>query len=223
MNKYYILVEGTTDKEILDFYIEMAYPQYKKNLYMVPFEFPKRAGGKDYISHIIKAIVHLEEANKKIVTLFDNDTEGIYTKELLLKDLNTSRIDLKKKYNCIKILSYPDIEFLKKYPVFKTKSNSKNKIENDNINKRAAAIELYLPKKFLTDSNTGTLFPIRWQTYNEAVNKYQGSFQKKVKDEIMDNFRKEKTEIQKNVSLFNKNEWINCDLIVQLLIKKLGI
>lgn len=160
MNKYYIFVEGTTDKEILDFYIEMAYPQYKDNFYIVPYESPARIGGKDYISHIVKVIIHLEEENKKVVTLFDNDTEGIYTKELLLKDLNKSSIDLKQKYNCIKILSYPDIAFLKKYPVFKTKENSKNKIENDNINKRAASIELYLPEKFLTDQTTGNLLPI---------------------------------------------------------------
>ncbi|MDD3106204.1 MAG: hypothetical protein PHP65_00155 [Bacilli bacterium] len=223
MDKYYILVEGKTDKEILDFYIEMAYPQYKNNLYIVPFETPARIGGKDYISHIVKAIIHIEQENKKVVTLFDNDTEGIYTKELLLKDLNKSNIDLKKKYNCIKILSYPDIKFLKKYPVYKTKVHSKNKIESDNINQRAAAIELYLPKLFLTDSNTGALIPIRWQTYNEAVNKYQGSFQDKVKKEVMDKFRNARQLIQKDSSLFDKNEWSSCDLIIKLLINELKI
>lgn len=221
MEKYYIFVEGPTDKEILDFYISFAYPQYIDYLYIVPFESPKRIGGKDYISHITKAIIHLEEENKKIVTLFDNDTEGIYTKELLLKELNKSQIDLIKKYRYIKILSYPEIDFLKKYPVFKTKVNSKKKIENDNINKRAGAIELYLPQRFLNDSISKTLFPIRWYSYNEKVNKYQGSFHQKVKDEIMSNFRNEKLLIQKNASLFNKNEWSSCDEIIQHLIKKL--
>lgn len=158
-----------------------------------------------------------------MVTLFDNDTEGIYTKELLLKELTKSSIDLKKKFNCIKILSYPDIDFFKKYPVFITKEQSVNKIEYDNVNKRAASIELYLPRKFLTDPNTGNLFPIRWQTYNESVNKYQGSFQRKIKEEIHENFRKETTTINENITSFNRNEWSNCDLIIRMLIKKLEI
>lgn len=61
MDKIFILVEGKTDKEILDFYIKIAYPQYKDIFYIVPFESPARIGGKDYISHIVKAIIHLEE------------------------------------------------------------------------------------------------------------------------------------------------------------------
>lgn len=223
MDKYNIFVEGITDKEVLDFYISMAYPDYKDYLFIVPFNCPKRSGGSDYISHIVKAIIHLKEEDLKIVTLFDNDTEGIYTKELLVKELANSGIDLINKYKFIKILSYPDINFLKKYPVVKTKANSKHKTENDNINNRAGAIELYLPQKFLTDSNTKTLFPIRWYSYNEKVNKYQGSFQNNVKDEIMTSFRNEKKSIHQNSSLFIKDEWSNCDAIIKLLISKLNL
>lgn len=188
MAKYYILVEGTTDKEILDFFIKNAYPEYEELFYIVPFTQPKRVGGKDYISHIIKAIVHLEQENKKVVTLFDNDTEGIYTKELLLKELTESGIDLNDKYSSIKICSYPNINFLGKYPVYKTKVTSINTIENGDVNQRAASIELYLPTSFLTDKNTNRLFPIRWYSYNDSVNKYQGSLNKNTKRVINLNY-----------------------------------
>lgn len=223
MEKYYILVEGVTDKEILDFYIEQAYPELKELLYIVPFESPKRIGGKDYISHMIKFIVHLEEKHKNIIAVFDNDTEGIYAKEMLIKELERSNINMKKNFSHIKILSYPENDFLKKYPVYNTNVRSSVLIENDDINRRAGAIELYLPHSMLMNDRTGELHPIRWKSFNEKVSKYQGVFVDKTKNEIMKKFRTYKSDIKNNETSFDKNNWSNCDLIIKLLLKEINM
>lgn len=215
----YVFVEVKTDKIILKFYIKMSNPDLLKKLKFVPFVSPARKGGKDTVSEIVKAIIHLNLLEKKVVALFDNDTEGLYTKDLLIKELESSNIDMKKNFNNIKILSYPNISSLSKYPVYNTNVRSIVKVENDDINGRAAAIELYLPDKLLKDKLTKKLFPIRWYSFNENVNKHQGKFHRKIKKEIQDNFNEFKSEIEKNKTLFIKEEWGKCESIVKLLLK----
>lgn len=112
--KVNILVEGITDKEILDYSILLLYPTLMQKINIIPFDHPKRNGGIGYISEFLKIIFNANNSGNKYLALFDNDTEGIKIKDIL----EGYKKDYKLKI--VYLSSYPDLDELEKYPTYKT-------------------------------------------------------------------------------------------------------
>lgn len=212
IEKTIVLVEGTSDKAILEFALKHIYPHLYDLYYFMDFEYAKdkkRQGGVDAISNNIKTFI-TSKIKGRFIALFDNDTVGFQAKEKLLYEIN----DLPSNF---KILCYPNIQLGKSYPTISTNG----KIVFDNINGRACSIELYLPE-FLVKQKDNSLPPIHWESYveqkigNKKLANYQGVVS--TKDSIKEAFVEYKRQIDKGLKEFNCNEWGNIIILLNSII-----
>lgn len=210
MDKYLILVEGSTDKEILDLCIDTFYKNLYGQLEIVSFDNPDRNGGTSQIVNFIQTL--LNSTNDKTVltryvALFDNDTEGIRNRDII------------RNYGKVIALSYPNLNCLRKYPTVSTKK--KMNIVQDDINGRAAAIELYLPDSVLMRKS---IYPsIIWYAYDFSVGKHQGSLVKNIKSEILKDYGIYAKQVKEGKITPSQQDWYKCIEIIEMLIKKLRL
>lgn len=212
IEKNIVLVEGTSDKSILEFALKNIYPHLYNLYYFMDFEYAKdknRQGGVDAISNNIKTFI-TSKLKTKFIAIFDNDTIGKQAKERLLFEIKSL------PDNC-RLLTYPDISLCKRYPTIATTG----KILFDNINGRASSLELYLPLHIIKQTN-GTLPPIEWESrvrckvgQKELVD-YQGVIA--TKGEIKDRFVEYKKQIEKGSSTFIIEEWGNMKTLLDEII-----
>ncbi len=198
--KTIVLVEGTNDKEILEFALKNIYPHLYNLYYFMDFEFgnvKKRRGGVDTISNNLKAFVY-SKLRARFIAIFDNDTVGTQAMKRLVYEIG----DLPENF---RVINYPDITRAKKYPTIGTNG----KMILDNINGRACSIELYLPE-FILKKNT-IYPPIEWESRIKAkigtqeLQEYQGAVSSKA--EIEETFKKYKKAVEKGEKEFNVSDW----------------
>lgn len=210
--KTIVLVEGTSDKEILEFALKNIYPHLYNLYYFMDFEYAKdkrRQGGIDAISNNLKTFI-TSKLNARFIAIFDNDTVGIQARKKLEYDISI----LPK--NC-KILNYPPIKFAKKYPTIAV--NGKKVF--DDINGKACSIEVYLPDQLLKSAN-GDFFPIFWESRvqcklgREHIVGYQGEITEK--EFIKQAFVKYKTAINNNEKFFICDDWIKMKQLIDTII-----
>ncbi len=210
--KTIILVEGTSDKEILEFALKNIYPNLYNLYYFMDFEYAKdkkRQGGIDAISNNLKTFI-TSKLKAKFIAIFDNDTVGVHARKKLEYDIITL------PENC-RILNYPSIKFAEHYPTIAI--NGKRVL--DNINGRACSIELYLPYCLLK-SNDGTFFPIEWESRvqckigEERITGYQGKIIEK--DFIKKSFVKYKDSVNKQTEEFKPDDWINMKQLIDTIV-----
>jgi len=148
--KIVVLVEGSSDKDILEFALSRLYPHLSDLFYFMDFDDSnggKRDGGTSYVIKNLKAF-YFSRLKAKFIAIFDNDAEGYSSKCTLLNEI-------RHWPDNFRILLYPELKQLKSYPTILPNGS----IMNDNINKKAASIELYLPDRIIKkDSN---YLPIR--------------------------------------------------------------
>lgn len=162
-DKTIIFTEGKYDTEVIKKSMDLLYPQYSNYFSFLDIELSNLELGANRIITYLKSFISAGIMNKVIV-LFDNDAEGIYCKNELLK--------LKNIPNNFSIKTYPDIEITKSYPTIYPTG-----IETLNINGSACSIELYLCEEILKEKNQ--YIPVQWKSFNEHVKKYQGVISKK--------------------------------------------
>lgn len=187
-SKTIIFTEGKYDTEIIQQCMQLLYPEYVDYFSFLDIEASNLELNSSRLITYLKSFISAGIINKVIV-LFDNDTEGNYCKNELLK--------INKIPNNFSIHTYPNIDIAKNYPTIGPKG-----IENMDINERACSIELYLCKEALT--KVRKLIPVQWSSFNEKMQRYQGSFSSKDKGEIQSKFnqilstcKKSKPEIKK--------------------------
>ena len=199
--KTIVLVEGTSDKSILEFALRHIYPHLYNLYYFMDFEYAKgknRPGGVDAISNNMKAFIS-SRLKSKFIAIFDNDTVGRQAQERLCYEIGVL------PDNC-RILTYPDIKLAKRYPTI----GANGKTVLDNINGRACSIELYLPDDLIKSSNDEYL-PIEWGNRvqcnigHEKLIAYQGVISDK--DSIKEKCFKLMNEIDSSKVQFSSNEW----------------
>lgn len=154
-DRYLIVTEGSSDTKIL-----------KKSLYLLLkdlsdfFDFidmsenyPFTGAGNLY--RFCQGLSRIRIQNR-ILVLFDNDTAGI---EAYRK---TIKLDLPQN---MKVVLLPDID---EYNSFKTLGPSG--VNKENVNGRAISIELFLDLNYSFKTEP----IIRWTSFNEKQNQYQG-------------------------------------------------
>ena len=199
--KTIVLVEGTSDKTVLEYSLKKIYPHLSDLFYFMDFDDKNgaRDGGTSYVVKNMKTF-YFSKIRSRFIAIFDNDAEGYYSKCQLLNSIKTWP-------NNFRILLYPENHFFDSYPTLAPNG----KIVNDNINRKACSIELYLPDKVLQAD--GEYYPIEWETRRKIINTdgkeealYQGVISHK--SEIKDNFFNYMKSIENKKAHFNPDEWI---------------
>lgn len=199
-----ILVEGTTDKVILDFAFAKLFPHLYDLFYIVDFDYGiKRDGGTSFLVKNLATFINAK-INNRIIGLFDNDAEGQKTK-------NSLPATLPKNF---RVLSYTNIDLGKSYPTLSTTKTLK--IVKDDILGRACSIELYLPDTLIQDP-AGNFHPIQWQSWFDRERVYQGRISNKTI--IFDSFLEYKRKVENGELQFNSTEWQRMKQLIFAIVK----
>ena len=201
VEKTIVLVEGTSDKDILEFAIKHIYPHLSDLFYFMDFDDSngaKRDGGTSYVIKNLKTF-YFSKLDSKFIAIFDNDAEGYSSKCTLFNEI-------KQWPNNFRILLYPEDKLFRRYPTIAPNGT----IMLDNIIGKACSIELYLPNSLIQVN--GEYLPIEWEarkkikTQNgceEAI--YQGVISQKI--EIKENFHELRKNIENGQKVFMPIEW----------------
>ena len=196
-----VLVEGTSDKDILEFAINHIYPHLSDLFYFMDFSDSKgatRDGGTSFVIKNLKTF-YFSKLKSKFIAIFDNDAEGYSSKCILLNEI-------KKWPDNFRILLYPDNRLFNRYPTLAPNGT----IMLDDINRKACSIELYLPDYLIKVDES--YLPIEWESrkrikttdkFEEAI--YQGVISQK--DEVKNRFHKLRKDIQSEKKSFVPEEW----------------
>lgn len=212
VEKTIVLVEGTSDKDILEFAIKQIYPHLSDLFYFMDFDDSlgaKRDGGTSYVIKNLKTF-YFSKLKSKFIAIFDNDAEGYLCKCALLNEI-------KKWPDNFRILLYPDIKMFHKYPTLAPNGTTML----DNISKKACSIELYLPDSLI--KNNGAYLPVEWESskkikqgngHEESL--YQGVISQK--DDIKLRFHHFRKEIENGKKPFVLEEWSKMKLLLDTII-----
>lgn len=195
--KTIVLVEGTTDKAILEFSMSKLYPHLIDLFYFMDFDDncgAKRDGGSSFLVKNLKTF-YFSKIKSQFIAIFDNDAEGYQSKCTLLREIA-------KWPNNFRILLYPEIKEFSKYPTIAPNGE----IVEDNINNKACSIELYLPDRLIMKD--GEFYAIEWESRKKIKDEkgdeialYQGVILNK--NNIISDFYRLRNKIEE----FNENEW----------------
>lgn len=201
VEKTIVLVEGTSDKDILEFSMRQIYPHLSDLFYFMDFDDAqgaKRDGGTSFVIKNLKTF-YFSKLKANFIAIFDNDAEGYSSKCALTNEI-------KQWPDNFRILLYPEIPLFLKYPTLAPNG----KIMADNINRKACSIELYLPDDLI--KTNGEYFPVEWEArkrikladgYDEAL--YQGVISQK--EEIKKRFHELRKEIESGKKAFVPTDW----------------
>lgn len=212
IEKIIVLVEGTSDKDILEFAMSHLYPHLSDLFYFMDFDGKnggKREGGTSFIIKNLETF-YFSKIRSKFIAIFDNDAEGYASKCSLLNKV-------KNWPDNFRILLYPELEIFRKYPTIAPNGS----MVLDDINRKAASIELYLPESII--KSNGEYYPIKWESrkrikkangIEEAL--YQGVISNK--NDIKHKFHKMRNQIQNRDTIFVAEEWENMKKILETIV-----
>lgn len=211
IEKNIVLVEGSSDKSIIEFGLNYIYPHLSNLFYFMDFDLGNktREGSCEILSKNIITFI-ASKLKAKFIAVYDNDTAGVFAKEKILDDIRSIP-------NNFRILNYPNINRARNYPTIGTNK----KIIFDNVNNRACSIEMYLPKKLIVDNN-GDYLPIQWASLmtrklkHNTLSDYQGVIIDK--DKIKSKYVELSNQIKNNVELFDIDEWNELKQIVDVIV-----
>jgi hypothetical protein len=150
--KIIVLVEGKSDKDILEFALSRIYPHLYDLFYFMDFDDGhggKRDGGTSFIIKNLK-VFYFSKLKARFIAIFDNDAEGYQSK-------CTLENEIKNWTDNFRIFLYPQDKLFNSYPTILPNGT----IYNDNINKKACSIELYLPDSLIKENDK--YLPIEWE------------------------------------------------------------
>lgn len=212
IEKIIVLVEGTSDKNILEYSMKKLYPHLSDLFYFMDFEDGygvKREGGTSFIIKNLKTF-YFSKINSKFIAIFDNDAEGYQSKCTLLSDI-------KKWPDNFRILLYPEINVFRVYPTLAPNGA----IMVDDINKKACSIELYLPDSLIKEN--GKFYPIEWESRQRIKTVdgneeclYQGVISQK--DDIKKRFYKMRNSIENGKIPFAAEEWDRMKKLLDIIV-----
>lgn len=212
VEKTIVLVEGTSDKDILEFSMSHLYPHLSDLFYFMDFNDEnggKRDGGTSFVIKNLKTF-YFSKIKSKFIAIFDNDAEGYVSKCMLFNEM-------KIWPDNFRILLYPELKLFRTYPTIAPNGST----VPDNINRKAASIELYLPDCIIKAN--GNYYPVEWEArkrikgvngVEEAL--YQGAISHK--DDIKNSFHKVRNKIEKGDAVFEEEEWKRMKKLLETIV-----
>lgn len=152
-----VLTEGSSDAEILSKSLAVLFPHLVGYYTFFDFYGSRSNGGATQLISVVKAFAAAGIANR-VVAVLDNDTAAHESRRALR--------DVQLPEN-IAIVHYPERDWLRQYPTLGPSGD----VSLD-VNGKAASIELYLGRDVLLMD--GSLLPIQWAGYSQAMRAYQG-------------------------------------------------
>lgn len=167
--KYLIVTEGSTDGYVLKKALEILKPGIANFFDFIDMTNNYPFGGAGNLSKFFTGLTKIG-TNRKIIFLFDNDTEG---RANLYKLRNITHPSNFKK------LALPDMPEFANFNTI-----GPNGLSLQNVNGKAVAIEMFLDLTY----NVQIEPLIRWSSYDRTLQTYQGALEGKTKyyDEFMD-------------------------------------
>jgi len=159
-----VLTEGPTDIEAIQSAMSVLVPHLRPYYSFLDFSGAAARGGATALMEVVKAFAGARLVNR-IVAIFDNDAVGRDAVRLLSRGLLPPNI---------RVVLLPSLEAAKFYPTIGPSGPS-----IDNINGRAASIELYFGLDVLSDPGSGVLKPVRWAGFVPGIGEYQGELSDK--------------------------------------------
>lgn len=212
IQKTIVLVEGTSDKDILEFGMKMIYPHLTDLFYFMDFEDDKlshkREGGTSFVEKNLETFYY-SRTKVNFIAIFDNDAAGYKSKCELFNMISQWPSNFR-------ILQYPELPLFKKYPTIAPNES----VLLDDINNKACSIELYLPDNIIKENDE--YLPIEWETRitakpnNKKIKIYQGVISKK--EQIKEMFHKEKRAIERGEKEFNLQEWKRLQILLSSIV-----
>lgn len=200
VEKTIVLVEGTSDKDILEFSLDQIYPHLSDLFYFMDFDDDtggKRDGGTSYVVKNLKTF-YFSKIKSRFIAIFDNDAEGYQCQCALLNEI-------KNWPNNFRILLYPENVLFRTYPTLAPNGS----IMIDDINKKACSIELYLPDSLIMSD--AKYYPIEWESRKKfKVNGAEKSLYQGVisqKDDIKARFQRLRKRIEDGECSFAIDDW----------------
>jgi len=198
--KIIVLTEGATDRWAIQSALQFLYPHLADYYSFMDFDSAKVMGGAGHLASTVKSFVGVGIVNR-VVAFFDNDTAA----KAAIKPLKGIKLP-----NNMRILHYPDIDIAKNYPTL----GPQGPVSMD-VNGLACSLELYYGLDVLREED-GSLCPIQWRGYDDAIKQYQGEVMRKeaLKTRYMEKLRK----CQANPELIEKYDWSGMDAIIRSLL-----
>ena len=209
--KIIVLVEGTSDKDILEFALSRIYPHLYDLFFFMDFDDGhggKRDGGTSFIIKNLKAF-YFSKLKARFIAIFDNDAEGYQSK-------CTLENEIKNWTDNFRFFLYPQDNLFNSYPTILPNGV----IYNDNINKKACSIELYLPDSLIKENDK--YLPIEWAERKRIQHEkneeylYQGVISHK--KDIKDRFISLRNQIKAEKQPFIEEEWIRIKKILDTIV-----
>ncbi len=197
--KIVVLTEGKSDKRVLEGSLQLLYPHLAGYYSFMDFDSARVAGSAAELVKTVKAFIGAGISNR-IIALFDNDTAA----RSAMRALKEVKIP-----ENVRISRYPDIQVTKDYPTLGPQGTV-----TMNVNGLAGSLELYFGRDVLTGEN-GSLIPIQWRGYDEALQQYQGEVLNKAK--LQEKFEAKLRDCQADRSLIAKCDWDGIQAIIELL------
>lgn len=191
-----VLTEGSSDATVIREAMRLLYPAMVKYFSFIDFSTYDVQGSTNYLTHYLKAFIAAGIENR-IIALYDNDSAG------LAEIKNLKKISFP---NTVRIMHLPDLDICNEYPTIGPSGEN-----HENVNGRACSIEMFLGKDVICPK--GKFIPIRWKSYVDKVDAYQGEIVSKT--EVLKKFE-EKTKRAEKEGV-NREEWIELDELLKRL------
>lgn len=153
--RYLLITEGSSDTQIIKCAIEWIYPDIAGFFEFIDMDKNYPFTGVGNIVNFYHGICKIG-SSKNIIFIFDNDTAG---------NNALNRCTVNGQPN-LKLAALPSLD---EFKAFKTIGPSGEAVED--INEKAVSIEMFLD----LDYKTTQIPTIRWTSYDEKSDKYQGS------------------------------------------------
>jgi len=194
-SKIIILVEGKSDRKILERSLHLLYPHLSSYYSFMDFQGSNSDGGASFLVSQIKSLVGAGVANR-VIALFDLDTAG--TKEIK----RLGKVKLPSNY---KVFQYPKLPLACDYPTI-----GPTGIINHDINGLACSIELYLGIDVLKKEDE--FIPIQWKGHDPKLNRYHGEIINK--SDIQKSYYDKLKECEDDEKKIDKYDWSGIELIL---------
>ena len=194
-----VLTEGSTDTQILKASLRLLYPHLSSYYSFLDFDSARAPGGAGHLASLVKGFAAAGIGNR-IIAIFDNDSAA--------RDAMISLTQLRLPTN-IAVLSYPDIELLRRYPTIGPSGNT-----NLDVNGLAASIELYFGSDVLRRSD-GSLAPVQWKGFVQSISRYQGEVLGKT--ELQASFSRKPKKAESDPAEQARQDWTGIDAILRVI------
>jgi hypothetical protein len=202
-----VLTEGRTDAEFLAAGLKVLRPYLTDLIRFLDYE-RRPEGGAGPLAGMVRAFAAAGIANR-VVAVFDNDTAATAA----LRSLRKPELPPQ-----IKVIQYPDLSLAQAYPALgpPDPESSESTPRPADVNGLAASIEMYLGRDVLTGPD-GTLYPVRWISYDRTAGRHQGRFDDRDKTAIHKAFRAKAKAALGDPAQAGQQDWSGLLLIIDAI------